>query len=77
MAVMSRIASALLIAAAVLAVNAGMLRDAFSAEAAARQPTVRAEIVQPIQIRSAKVLSLLVILESLRQESLPLDGQKV
>jgi hypothetical protein len=72
MAAMSRIASALLIAAAVLALNAGMLRDAFAGAPVA--PATRAETVPT---RGAKVLSLLVILESLRQAPLPLDGQKV
>jgi hypothetical protein len=72
MAAMSRIASALLIAAAVLALNAGMVRDAFAA-----QPVEPAARVETMPSRSAKVLSLLVILESLRQAPLALDGQKV
>jgi hypothetical protein len=74
---MHRIASAILIAAAVLAMNAGTLRDAFAEEHRPTAGVSRAEIVQPVQPRSAKLLSLLVVLESLRQEQVRLDGQKV
>jgi hypothetical protein len=74
---MHRIASAILIAAAVLAMNAGMLRDAFADEYRPTLAAARAEVAQPVQPRSAKLLSLLVVLESLRQEQVRLDGQKV
>jgi hypothetical protein len=68
---MHRIAAAILIAAAVLAMNSGVLREAFAEE---YRPAVAA---QPIQTKSAKLLSLLVVLESLRQEQVRLDGRKV
>ena len=74
---MHRIASAILIAAAVLAMNTGMLRDAFAEEYRPVLPALRADHIPPVQPRSAKLLSLLVVLESLRQEQLRLDGQKV
>ena len=74
---MHRIASAILIAAAVLALNGGMFRDAFAREMAVQAPVASVEIVQPVQSKSAKLLSLLVVLESLRQEPVALDGRRV
>jgi hypothetical protein len=74
---MHRIASAILIAVAVLAMNGSMLREAFAEEYRPSAATSRVEISQPVQPRSAKLLSLLVVLESLRQEQVRLDGQKV
>jgi len=74
---MHRIATAMLIAAAVLALNAGMLRDAFARETGVTVAAPRADVVQPIAAGSDKVLSLLLILESLRQSQLGLDSQKV
>ena len=74
---MHRIASAILIAAAVLALNGGMFRDAFAREMAVQPSVAVVEIAQPIQGKSAKLLSLLVVLESLRQAPVALDGQKV
>jgi len=70
---MHRVASALLIAAAVLALNAGMLRDAFAAPG----PANRIEATQAQEGRSARLLGLLLVLESLRQAPVRLDGQKV
>ncbi len=72
---MHRIASAILITAAVLALNGGMLRDAFAAEY--RPAVVRSEATQPVAIKGARILSLLVVLESLRQAPAALDGSKV
>ncbi len=74
---MHRIATAMLIAAAVLVLNGGLLRDAFAADTVSRSPAVIAASAEPIQFRSPKVLSLLMILESLRQAPVSLDGQKV
>jgi hypothetical protein len=74
---MHRIATAMLIAAAVLALNAGMLRDAFARDTATQLPVTRLDILQPVQVKSAKVLALLLVLESLRQAPFALDGQKV
>lgn len=74
---MHRIAAAMLIAATVLAFNGSMLRDAFAAELAMKAPTTAAEVREPTIVRNAKVLSLLMILETLRQVPVPLDGQKV
>lgn len=73
---MHRIAAAILIAVAVLAMNGGMLREAFAEEF---RPAVaaRAEVAQPVEARSSRLLSLLVVLESLRQEQVRLDGRKV
>jgi hypothetical protein len=73
---MHRIAAAILIAGAVLAMNGGLLREAFAEEF---RPAIasRADVALPVQTRSAKLLSLLVVLESLRQEQVRLDGQKV
>lgn len=73
---MHRIATAMLIAAAVLALNGGMLRQAFAEQATAGLPAPRLDIVQPITVRSAKVLSLLLILEALRQNPLSLNQPK-
>ena len=50
---MHRIATAILIAAAVLALNGGMLRDAFAREAALQLPASGREIAQPIAGKSA------------------------
>jgi len=74
---MHRIAAAILIAAAVLAMNGGMLREAFAEEYRPAMTTARADVAQPIQARSSRLLSLLVVLESLRQEQVRLDGPKV
>lgn len=74
---MHRIAAAMLIAATVLAFNGSMLRGAFAGEPAINPPAPRSEVVQPVPVRNAKVLSLLVILETLRQVPISLDAQKV
>ena len=74
---MHRIASAILIAAAVLALNGGMFRDAFAREMAVQPPMASVDVVQPVQSKSSKLLSLLVVLESLRQEPVALDGRRV
>lgn len=74
---MHRIASAILITVAVLALNGGMLRDAFAAEYRPAVTAARTETAQPVAIRSARILSLLVVLESLRQSPAALDGPKV
>ncbi|OJX19546.1 MAG: hypothetical protein BGO82_07415 [Devosia sp. 67-54] len=73
---MHRIAAAMLIVATVLVAHGSMLREALAAEAAA-PPRLAAEIAQPAVTRNAKVLSLLMILESLRQAPVSLDAQKV
>jgi hypothetical protein len=73
---MHRIA-AMLIAATVLAFNGSMLRDAIAAEPAVKPPASSAEGTQPAVARNAKVLSLLMILETLRQTPVALDAQKV
>lgn len=46
-------------------------------EAGLRMPPPGLEIFQPIAVRSAKVLSLLLILEALRQAPVSLDRAKV
>lgn len=69
-----RIGAAILVTAAVLALNAGMLRDAFAAAPPQRPQPPRIETMKPVDTRSAKVLSLLLILESLRQSRLTIDG---
>ena len=74
---MHRIATGLLIAAAVLVLNMGMLRDAFARDVTVNAMPPRSEVTQPLVASSDKVLSLLLILESLRQTQLGLDGQKV
>ena len=74
---MHRIAAAMLIAATVLAFNGSMLREAFAAEAAMKAPPPSVEVTQPAIARHAKVLSLLMILETLRQSPVALDAQKV
>ena len=74
---MTRIAAALLIVAATLVLNGVSLRDAMAAERVP-QPTVAAvDIAQPTLTQNFKLLSLLMILESLRQAPGLLDGQKV
>jgi hypothetical protein len=74
---MHRIAAAMLIVVAVLALNGGMLREAFAEDAMIRIPARTVEPVQPVVVKNAKLLSLLVILESLRQVPVSLDPQKV
>ncbi|MBI4921752.1 MAG: hypothetical protein HY834_08380 [Devosia nanyangense] len=74
---MNRIAAALLITVAVLALNAGTLREAFAGEAMARLPAALPASLMPAPVRSTKVLSLLLILEALRQAPVSLDPQKV
>jgi hypothetical protein len=73
---MHRIAAALLIAAAVLALNGGMLREAFAAPAPAA-PAGRVEIGQPIETRGSRILSLVLVLEALRQAGPAAADQKV
>jgi len=74
---MHRIAAAMLIAATVLAFNGSMLRDAFAAEPTLKTQAPSVEVSQPAIARNAKVLSLLMILETLRQTPVTLDAQKV
>ena len=74
---MHRIAAALLIVLSVLALNGGLLRQALAEEAMTQRPTAIADIRQPMPVRSAKLLSLLLILESLRQAPVALDMPKV
>lgn len=69
---MHRIATALLIVTAVVALNGTMLRDTFAAERDARP-----QATEMVPIKSAKVLSLLLILEALRQTPVALTTQKV
>ena len=42
-----------------------------------KRPPPSLEITQPVAIKSAKVLSLLLILEALRQSPFAMDTQKV
>ena len=74
---MHRIAAAMLIVATVLAFNGSMLREALAGEPALNPPAPRGELVQQVPVLNAKVLSLLVILETLRQAPISLDPQKV
>ena len=74
---MHRIAAAMLIVATVLAFNGSMLREALANEPTINPPAPRGEFVQQVPVRNAKVLSLLVILETLRQAPISLDPQKV
>ena len=74
---MHRIAAALLIVLAVLALNGGMLREAFAADLAVRAPVPTSAGLDAAAIRSGKVLSLLLILEALRQTPVSLDRPKV
>jgi hypothetical protein len=74
---MHRIAAAMLIVATVLAFNGSMLRQALAGECAAKAPAPVSEVSQPAVARNAKVLSLLMILETLRQAPVALDAQKV
>ena len=67
----------MLIAITALAFNGSLLREVAAAETAARAPTPTVEAGQPAVARNAKVLSLLMILETLRQSPVALDAQKV
>ena len=74
---MHRIASALLIVAAVLALNAGMVREAFPAPCrapAGPAPDAPGRAELP---RGIRVLGLVVALEGLRQVPPAGTGQKV
>jgi hypothetical protein len=73
---MPRIAAAMLIVAAVLAFHAMGLSGAWAKELTVNTPVARAESVPPIAMQSAKVLSLLLVLESLRIAPISLDGPK-
>ncbi|MDO8360923.1 MAG: hypothetical protein Q7T08_12925 [Devosia sp.] len=66
-----------MITIAVLALNAGTLREAFAGEAMARLPVASVASLTIAPVRSTKVLSLLLILEALRQAPISLDPQKV
>jgi hypothetical protein len=72
---MSRIAAAILIVIAMLALNGGLLRPAFAD--AARAPAASVEISQPVVVRSGRVLNLLLALEALRQSQVSVGPQKV
>ena len=74
---MHRIAAALLIVLSVLALNGGMLKQAFAEEALTQGRAPGVDIRQPMTVKSAKVLSLLLILESLRHAPVVLDAPKV
>lgn len=74
---MHRIAAAMLIAITALAFNGSLLREALAGECAAKAPAPSVEVTQPAIVRNAKVLSLLMILETLRQSPVALDTQKV
>ena len=51
--------------------------DAAADDAGLRLPPPALDISQPVVVRSAKVLSLLLILEALRQSPTSLDRAKV
>ena len=73
---MPRIAAALLIVATVFAFHAAGLSPVSAKEPTAQAPAGRADSIPPIAMRSAKVLSLLLVLESLRAAPVSLDGPK-
>ena len=70
---MHRIAAALLIAAAGVALNAGMLRDAFARDV----PPPAASGTETLGAGSSSLVSLLMVLEALRQPPDLLGGPKV
>ena len=74
---MHRIAAALLIVSVTLALNGGLLHEAMAKEPAVKLPVPSIEIVRPESPRSTKLLSLLMVLESLRQAPVSLEAQKV
>lgn len=74
---MHRIAAAMLIAAAVLALNGSMLREAFAGDGSARPAPPAIDVSRPAGPRNATVLSLLIVLETLRQAPIALDPHKV
>ena len=74
---MRRIAAALLIVVAVLALNGGMLREALAVELAVQAPVPASAGLDAAALRSGKVLSLLLILEALRQTPVSLERSKV
>lgn len=72
---MHRIAAALLIVAAVFALNGGMLREAFAKDMGV-QPITKADVAQPIETRSTRVLSLILALQALQAQPTVLTPQK-
>jgi hypothetical protein len=74
---MTRIAATLLIVAATLVLNGVSLRDVMAAERVPQPTAAAVDIAQPTLTQNSKLLSLLMILESLRQAPGLLDGQKV
>lgn len=79
---MDRLAAGILIAVAAIAMNGGMIRDAFAedlsscAQTRIEQPNVRSSSAG-YELRSGRVLSLLVCLEALRHLPSVLDSAKV
>lgn len=74
---MHRIAASLLIVCAVPALNTGMIRQAFAEQPMARPAVPAVDIVQPLAVRSGRVMTLLLVLEALRQLPVSSSVQKV
>ena len=74
---MPRIAAALLIVAAVLALNSGLMGGAFARDMVGTAPPVQPPVAEPGLPKSTKILSLLLVLESLRQAPVDLTAPKV
>jgi hypothetical protein len=74
---MSRIAAALLIVLAGLAINGGLLRPALADSQPVKRPWPTVDVSQPLVTRGGRVLSLLLALEALRLSQAPLDPQKL
>jgi hypothetical protein len=76
MPTMHRITAALLIVAAVFALNGGMLRDAFAKDMSVQLPPAKIGASGPLETRSTRVLNLILALQALQAEPSVLVPQK-
>lgn len=74
---MTRIAAALLIALAVVACNGALLGGAFAKDVVAAPVQAQPPIADASVPKSTKLLSLLMVLESLRQAPVSFEAPKV
>lgn len=68
---MTRIAAALLIVLTTLGVEGGTFRPAFAESLPPAPPRVTIDAVQPVAVRSGRVLALLIVLEAVRRTQSP------
>lgn len=72
---MTRLAAALLMVPCVFLLNGELARPAL-AESLPPRAAASVEVMQPLAVRSGRILSLLLALEALRQVGAPSSAQK-